>query len=1006
MLACSLFCKTIDFAGSTIAVRRSSIACVADSRMYALLDVDRQLKIPLFPISSLDDTAMPTGTGQVQDISMSTTAGLARSSSTARAKPVPEDRGHGRSTSLGTFMASASRHNDRGTSTDRARADTPDLFRAESPAPNSPTKSKARDTSPLPPASKIEKPLPAAPTQATESASTPMEPRFVPLTAHIVSPSAQEFLLVTGTGPDEPGVGMFVNLEGDVTRSTLEFDSYPNHIVVDGRGLGIEISPTSIDDHEEGFVLASMARRNGQEVNHGLEIQRWDLDPSEGHVHKSWLVPPSPGHIGLHTVAAHGLTQFVDTVEDLQLKRYRPYTSRAANITMLTSVDSRTDVSLQQFTAERELFEVSDASVDGWEQQKAAEERDFALRLGHSKTRLVAWSDTEIWWIVRNPPARRSNAQLSYLSAISKCPENIDQQLDRRKVIEILNSLRGREAQSETEFLSFGFIKQRAGLLLFKSFLCRQIPEPTEDEFKLTEEALLDGALDPRVVLSLVPLLREEVVEGSGGIWIHGGIKATAESTAAAMTTNEAVSEASPALPQHILGFLRHYLSAWRHRKGFGSVSNEDETFRSVDASLLIVLLEMDKDSPKGPAKSSTVRSELNKLVDQGLDGFDRATVLLEKYRRLYVLSRLYQSRKMASEVLATWRRILEGEEDAGGEFFDGELRLRDYLLRTRNAALVEQYGVWLAARTPSLGVQIFADQRSHVNFSPAQVVDILRQGAPGAVKDYLEYLVFHEHHTEHVNELIVYYLNTVLEKLQSSTDATAILKQTYETYRALQPPKPTYRQFITDNQIDEEWWRSRLRLLQLLGGSQGPASDYDVAAILARISPYTHELVPEIIILHGRQAHHKEALQLLTQGLGDYDTAINYCLLGGSSIYHPISGTISRDTLPTFTEQSKLFQILLAEFLRINDVSDRLEQTSSLLERFGRWFELEQVLNLLPDTWSVELVSGFLINAAQRMVRERNEAMIVKGLCAAENLQVGADLVQVRSKGIAATDS
>lgn len=194
---------------------------------------------------------------------------------------------------------------------------------------------------------------------------------------------------------------------------------------------------------------------------------------------------------------------------------------------------------------------------------------------------------------------------------------------------------------------------------------------------------------------------------------------------------------------------------------------------------------------------------------------------------------------------------------------------------------------------------------------------------------------------------------------------------------------------------MDEEWWQSRLRLLQLLGGSQGSASDYDVSAILERISPYSKELVPEIIILNGRQSHHEVALRLLTHGLGDYDTAINYCLLGGSSIFHPSSGTPAPEITPTRQEQSKLFEVLLAEFLRIEDVSNRVEQTSHLLERFGSWFDIGYVLNLIPDSWSVEIVSGFLVSALRRIVREKSEARLAKSLSGAENLKVSAELIQ-----------
>lgn len=908
------------------------------------------------------------------------------------------------------MTGSSRRQGTRAASGDRSGRDTPEgIFRESSPVSAVISLAAAqREPSPT------NKPLPPPPAESTASGQPQPAPVAAPvyLKPHIVSPTPQEFLLVTGTGPRDPGVGMFVNLEGDPTRSTLEFDKYPEDLVVDGRGVGVDPTPATIEDEEEGYVIAAIGRDFGGELRYGLEVQRWDLDPGEGDTPKYWLETPlgensddeTTQRIGLRSVIDVGEVYFDEVVDRLRLKRFQPFATRSmdASILSLHSVDSRTAMSLERVSAERELFESGESPhPEGWEDHRNEEELAFARRLGNSRTRVVAWSGKNIWWATRNPLALRLDASISALMANKVQEDQAYPSLDRRKIVELINSLRGREAKTETEFLSLGYIRQRAGLLLFMSFLDALAEQPTENEYRITQGALLDGGLDPRVILAIAPYLRNEIVEGKSGIWIHGGVKDVADNFITNTIPENAASDKDNAMSDHTLQFLRKFLAEWSKKKGFGSIANETEVFRSVDAALLIVLLQLDKSTPRGVVKGNSVRTELYALVDHGVDCFERAISLLESHHRLYVLSRLYQSRKMAGEVLATWRRIVEGELDEGGEFTEGEQKVREYLTIIRNSALVQEYGVWLAARHPRLGVRVFAEDRSQVKFEPTQVVQILRDGAPGAVKDYLEYLVFNKNHAEYINELIAYYLDIVTNKLEESEQARTILAQTYESYRALRPPKPTYRQFIIDNTINEEWWHSRLRLLQLLGGSQGFASQYDVTAILARIAPYTQELVPEVIILDGRQSHHEEALKLLTHGLGDYDTAINYCLLGGSSIYHPISGTMARESLPTREEQAKLFGFLLAEFLRIEDISNRVEQTSSLLERFGGWFDVGYVLSVIPDTWSVELVSGFLVSALRRIVRERSETMIVKSLSGAENLKVAAEWIgKIEAKG------
>lgn len=182
------------------------------------------------------------------------------------------------------------------------------------------------------------------------------------------------------------------------------------------------------------------------------------------------------------------------------------------------------------------------------------------------------------------------------------------------------------------------------------------------------------------------------------------------------------------------------------------------------------------------------------------------------------------------------------------------------------------------------------------------------------------------------------------MQELEDSEAAREALSTSYETYRALTPPKPAYSQFAADNSTGAVWWQNRLRLLQLLGGSHVAASQYDTAGILARVEPWKNLLVPETIILSGRQARHGDAIRLLTHGLRDFDTAVSYCVLGGAGTYSPLDGSQGSRTLPSHEEQAPLFAHLLREFLNIEDLNARVVQTGELLGRFSRWFTIEDV--------------------------------------------------------------
>lgn len=984
--------KNIEYPGCLASVRRGRFACVADAHSYALLDVDNQQKIPLFPISSIDENAPSASASRLQNISPPPGARASRSTSSAHARSdigMGEAASHSRTTSLGTFVGGFGRRQpvSRSRSRDRSGLMSPEGV----PGRQSPLQS----TSPIRPASSNQsssqepqapeqKPLPNIPSSAfaARSSSLPVPALLKP---QICSPIPTEFLLTTGTSAHDPGVGMFVNCDGDVVRGTLEFSRYPSAVIVDGGDPTNLIAPE--DNDQDGYVLAAIPENKIGLQHSGLEIQRWDVDSGEG---KTWLALPrtTAGEetgdqvhgksVGLGVTQTATQLNFSEVGERLRSRRLRIF----AGFDDEGSSDARTQ-SLQNGSR----LTSAQPTLEDSERTRNAQEDEYARRLGQRSTRVVSWSASSIFWVVRNPLILKLDGVIDQALQAS-----LESRLDQGKLIKIIRTIRNQEAKTETEFLSLGYIRQKISVILFADLASNRF----DVNHHVNEHLFTEGNLDPRVILSMVPLLRKDIVEGPKGIWIHAGLVTLMERQLSTLPiTLESDEVLSRPEEFDLLGLTKRYLSIWRQRKGFGSIADEAQVFSTVDAALLHVLLYQDQQALMGPGGSSTIRAELYAVVDHGVDCFERAIELLEEYHRLYVLSRLYQSRKMAAKVLSTWRRIIEGDLDEGGELVDGENEVRKYLVKIKDPALFEEYGTWLAGRNPALGVQVFTDDNSRVRFSPSQVVQLLRVRAPDAVKDYLEHLVFGKKNVQYANELISYYLDNVLTILELSSDARSTLAQSYESYRALHPPKPTYRQFITENVIPAPWWHDRLRLLELLGGSHGGGFSYDVAKVLERIEPFEDALVPESIILDGRQGRHHQALRLLTHGLGDYHTAINYCLLGGTSIFHPISGSVKPESVPSREEQATLFRWLLSEFLRIEDASDRVERTSELLERFGPWFDVAYVLGQIPDSWSVELVSAFLVSAFRRLVQDRSEAVICKALSGAENLRLSAEFVE-----------
>ena len=962
--------RNIEYPSCLTSTRRNQFACVADSQSYALLDVENQQKISLFPISSLNESI---SAGVIEDISSPPDRSNRNSGSL---RPVSRDedannRGHGRNTSLGALVGGLTRRQgspqpktqDRNTLEPPEPPDTPKFPPRTSSRNRAISATESMSSQPV----TQDKPLPPPP----EGTSTPKEASVVSnqaisLVPHICSPTPSEFLLTTGTGVEDPGVGVFVNLDGDVVRGTLEFSRYPRSIVVDGGHRDIERDLNEVEDGDEGFVLAAMTHPEYEDARGVIELQRWDGDSAR----KELLdIPPSP------------------------LKDQGDKASEIANFgirELHTTVPIAIPEIGAKLRAQRLRRSLNTEQVEEWEARRNHEEIDFGRRLGRQSSHIAVWSGASVWWAVRNSLIMRLDTAVDGILNAALAEES---PIDREQLIMVINSIRGQEATTETGFLGMEYLRQRVSLILFADLAMRSRGSVALQGagVRITEALLLEGGIDPRVVLPIIPFFNADVFEGVKGIWVHAGLIETIKERPWLRYSSQTV-ESPDLLNEELASLIKRYLMAWRKRKGFGSIADEVEVFQTIDAALLHVLLHQDRPHA---SRIPSSRAELYAVVDSGVDCFARSISLLEEYHRLYVLSRLYQQRKMGGKVLETWRRIIEGERDNGGELVEGENRVREYLVRTRDRGLVEQYGIWLARRNASFGVQVFTDDNRRVKLEPQEVVQLLRRGAPEAVKVYLEHLVFGKKSFQYANDLISYYLDSVLAVLGSSEEARSILSQSYESYRALHPPKPTYRQFVVENALSQAWWQDRLRLLELLGGSHGADFSYDVAGILARIEPFEKELVPESIIIDGRQGRHQQAIRLLVHGLGDYHTAVNYCLLGGASIFHPATGSLALVEAQSQDEQVILFGYLLSEFLQIEDFNDRLERTSELLERFGSWYDVHQVLELIPESWSVDLVSGFLVGAFRRLVSEKNEAMIVKSLSGAENLQVALRFVE-----------
>lgn len=137
-----------------------------------------------------------------------------------------------------------------------------------------------------------------------------------------------------------------------------------------------------------------------------------------------------------------------------------------------------------------------------------------------------------------------------------------------------------------------------------------------------------------------------------------------------------------------------------------------------------------------------------------------------------------------------------------------------------------------------------------------------------------------------------------------------------------------------------------------------------------------------ESAILHGKLEEHEKALHILVHELKDFSAAEDYCLWRSEG----------RD--PPYRQ--RLFHTLLAIYLSPGPSAPELAVAAvDLLNHHATEFDATQVLQLLPGTWSVQLLCPFLTGAMRDSIHTRRTTQVALGLAKSENLIYKYDKVR-----------
>ncbi|KFW79505.1 Transforming growth factor-beta receptor-associated protein 1, partial [Manacus vitellinus] len=151
-------------------------------------------------------------------------------------------------------------------------------------------------------------------------------------------------------------------------------------------------------------------------------------------------------------------------------------------------------------------------------------------------------------------------------------------------------------------------------------------------------------------------------------------------------------------------------------------------------------------------------------------------------------------------------------------------------------------------------------------------------------------------------------------------------------------------------------------------------------------------DLHMESAILYGKLEEHEKALHILVHELKDFHAAEEYCIWNSEN----------RD----MQYRRRLFHMLLSVYLTPGTSDCALVMAAvDLLNNHAAEFDAGLVLQVVPDSWSVQLLSPFLTGAVRQSIHTKRMTQVALGLAQAENLIYKHEKVKQRGTPILLSD-
>lgn len=337
----------------------------------------------------------------------------------------------------------------------------------------------------------------------------------------------------------------------------------------------------------------------------------------------------------------------------------------------------------------------------------------------------------------------------------------------------------------------------------------------------------------------------------------------------------------------------------------------------------------------------------------------------LREQKQFANLAILYESRLRRSSALDLLRRLGQGElvDPSGCVGLQETVAL---LQRTDEIEPILEYSSWVLAKDPELGMKVFT-QRERPLPQHTDILDKLASlGNPSLSATYLEYLVTgldvkdERYHTD----LVLYHLDNALAVAKSMTGMNE--KGARRLEKRAQKDK-----------LDE-----KVKLCAKLRALLSVSNYYNAPLVLNRL--IGSDLHEEMALVYSKMGQHEKALEIFVYALKDHEQAVRYCKEHAGDVPDIFNRLLSIDMHP----DGSVEPVMTDEALR-------------LLTVHAAYFDMVQVLNIIPPNTPVEKIETFLSRGLRHSLHVYREGQIVRNLYRAQQVQVAVAHVAERQRRV-----